>query len=116
MVMAGETQIAVILGILLTIALSSREHMKKLFTTINRDELTTTLKFAVIAFIILPLLPDTSFSLSEIFRIDVDNKLLTMKFFNPYSIWFFVVLMSGISYIGYILSRFIGAGKGIGVS
>jgi len=29
-----------------------------------------------------------------------------MKFFNPYSIWFFVVIISAVWYVGYILSKF----------
>jgi uncharacterized membrane protein (DUF4010 family) len=33
---------------------------------ISKDELRTTLKFAAIAFVILPLLPDARFSLSDI--------------------------------------------------
>lgn len=100
----------------MTIILASREQVGRLFHAINKEELTTTLKFAVIAFIILPLLPNDKFSFADMLGIESSNPVLSMDFFNPYGIWFFVVLMSGISYIGYILSRFVGAGKGIGVS
>jgi len=99
MIMAGEQQVAIILGILLAIVLSSRERIRHLFKRINRDELTTTLKFAVIAFIVLPLLPDQKYSLSQLIHIPGTGEIFNMPFFNPYSIWFFVVLMSAISYI-----------------
>ncbi|MBP6981706.1 DUF4010 domain-containing protein, partial [Candidatus Gracilibacteria bacterium] len=41
---------------------------------------------------------------------------LTAKFFNPYGTWFFVVIMAGVEYAGYILSRMIGTKGGIIVS
>lgn len=116
LVMAWDVQVAVIISVLMTIILASREQVGRLFHAINKEELTTTLKFAVIAFIILPLLPNDKFSFADMLGIESSNPVLSMDFFNPYGIWFFVVLMSGISYIGYILSRFVGAGKGIGVS
>jgi uncharacterized membrane protein (DUF4010 family) len=36
-----------------------------------------------------------------------------MKFVNPYSIWKFVVLMTAVEYIGYVLSQIYGAKSGI---
>lgn len=84
---------------------------------ISKDELRTTLKFAAIAFVILPLLPDTRFSLSDIlaflFGRSFDHPLTTFTFFNPYSIWFFVVIMSGVSYLGYVLTKFVGSNSSI---
>ena len=31
-----------------------------------------------------------------------------MAFFNPFSIWFFVVIMAGVEYVGYLLSKTLG--------
>ncbi len=73
-----------------------------------------TIKFAVIALVVLPLLPDVKYSIADIFTGITGNPLafshpiVTMNFFNPYSIWFFVVIMAGIEYIGYILSKVLG--------
>lgn len=86
---------------------------------ISKDELRTTLKFAAIAFVILPLLPDERFSVADILRnisggsLDPHFAITTFDFFNPYSIWFFVVIMSGVSYLGYILTKFVGSNSSI---
>jgi len=37
------------------------------------------------------------------------HPLLTAPFFNPHGIWFFVVIMAGVEYAGFILSRVIGS-------
>jgi uncharacterized membrane protein (DUF4010 family) len=75
-----------------------------------------TLKFAVIALVILPILPDKSFSFVDLITSlgyeDAGTwgaRVLTTKFFNPYGIWFFVVIMTGVEFIGYILSKIIGS-------
>jgi uncharacterized membrane protein (DUF4010 family) len=38
-----------------------------------------------------------------------DHPILVAKFFNPWGIWFFVVIMAGVEYAGFILSRIIGS-------
>jgi len=111
-VLLGYYQIAIIFAIVLTFFISSKELLESAGKYISKEELRTTLKFAVIAFVILPLLPNQRFSLGDILRnltgghIDPQAPLMTFDFFNPYSIWFFVVIMSGVSYLGYILSKF----------
>lgn len=112
-VMLGSYQIAVILSIVVTFLLSSKKFFQNLTEKIKLEELQNTLKFAVIALVILPLLPDTKYSIMDIlgfawYEGTVNNAILNLEFFNPYGIWFFVVLMSGISYAGYIMSKLIG--------
>lgn len=117
LVFLGYAQIAIIFAILLTFLLSSKDMLEGLGKYISKDELRTTLKFAAIAFVILPLLPDARFSLSDIsnftFGRAVDHPLTTFTFFNPYSIWFFVVIMSGVSYLWYVLTKFVGSNSSI---
>jgi len=36
--------------------------------------------------------------------------------FNPYQVWLMVVFISGISYVGYILMRFVGPERGLGLT
>lgn len=106
-------QFAIILAIILTFLLSSKDTLEGLGKYISKDELRTTLKFWTIAFVVLPLLPDTRFSVSQIFeflssgKISPDHPMLNFAFFNPNSIWFFVVVMSGVSYLWYILTKFV---------
>lgn len=69
---------------------------------VQDEELLSTLQFVIIAFVVLPLLPDKGYGPYEIF--------------NPYIIWLMVVLISGISFLSYITIKILGPRKGIGVS
>jgi uncharacterized membrane protein (DUF4010 family) len=60
--MLGNIKFALIITIFLTIILSSKEYFEKIVKNIERQELINTLKFAVISFVILPLLPDNKYS------------------------------------------------------
>jgi uncharacterized membrane protein (DUF4010 family) len=120
LVFLGYYQVSIIFAIILTFYISSKELLESLGTRFCKEELKTTLKFAVIAFVILPLLPDQRFSMVDIFSfiaggtdLKLSYQLLNFDFFNPYSIWFFVVVMSGISYFWYILSKFVGKNSSI---
>lgn len=78
---------------------------------------------------ILPLLPDVKFAFSDVVAVFEGKQSVVfvaqgcqdsvmqfldcfwhMKFFNPYSIWKFVVLMTAVEYAGYIFSKVMGAG------
>ncbi len=112
-VVLWHSKFAVILSIIITFILSMKDFLYKVKEKISREELSNTLKFAVISIVILPLLPDEKFSILQVlqfigFSSDVINlSIINIKFFNPYGIWYFVVLMSAISYVGYILSKII---------
>lgn len=111
-VMSGYYQMAVILSILITLLLSSKKFFMNLTKKISMEELQNTIKFAVIALVILPMLPNQKYSIMDLLNFagfdgKFDNAILNLDFFNPYWIWFFVVLMSGISYAWYIMSKFI---------
>lgn len=93
--------------------LNYKKRIAPIIDKIGEDEISTTLKFAVISFIILPLLPDAKYALHDMMSFLPDTIFTTAPFFNPYSIWFFVVVMSAVSYAGYILSKMLGANRGI---
>ena len=108
--MMGNYILSVVLTIFLMVILSSKEHFQTIQSKITREEFQNAIKFGVIAFIILPLLPSAKFSFSDIatffgIATSFDFRLWTMDFFNPYGIWFFVVAMSAIEFIAYILSK-----------
>lgn len=119
LIMSGYTVFWVILAIIMLIILSAKDKLQQWLVKFSRRELGDTLKFAIIALVVLPLLPDAKFSILEIINAITPEDLawthpiLTMKFFNPYSVWFFVVIMTGVQYTGYILSRVIGDRGGI---
>lgn len=118
--MAGYMQLSVILAVIITLVLSLRTVLHKAVTQINSREIYDTIKFAIIAFIILPFLPDKDFD-HQIFAYLFPSTSIPASFeqiqvLNPYHIWFLVVLVSGISFLGYILVKTIGNKKGIGIT
>lgn len=94
------------LAVLLTVALLSILHFKEVLhgwaRALSERELRGAISFLIIAFIVLPLLPNESFGPYE--------------FFNPYKVWLMVVFISGISFLSYIGIKFFGKSKGIFLS
>ncbi len=91
-----------VIALLVTIILASKRFTRKTVGRIRRVELTDTLKFLVIIFILLPILPDRT--------LDIYGA------FNPYRVTFLIILISGISFVGYFLTKFLGAEKGLGLT
>jgi len=118
--MAGYIQLAVILAIVITLILSLRTVLHRAISQINTTEIYDTIKFAIIAFIILPFLPNQNYD-NQIFTNLFPNAPVPTGFdqiqvLNPYNIWFLVVLVSGISFLGYFLVKTVGNKKGIAIT
>ena len=94
----GELILAAVIAITMTIILYGRSVLHTFAKKIKRQELSDTLKFAVVAFIILPFLPNQGYG--------------PLELFNPFIIWLMVVFISGISFVGYIFMKWFGE-KGI---
>lgn len=114
LVVIWSIKFAIIFTILITVVLSSKEYIEKIKESIHRDEFVHTLKFWVVALVILPILPDEKYSIAWLLNefwitsaSEWTNSILSMQFFNPYWVWFFVVAISTIWYIWYILSKFL---------
>lgn len=93
-----QVLLATIITITMTIILYARSILHNFARKMEKKELADTLKFVVIAFVILPFLPDTWYGPHAIF--------------NPYLVWLMVVFISGISFTGYIMLKWFGE-KGI---
>lgn len=91
--------LAVALSILVTWTLATRKTAHRYVEAISDTELLDTLKMGLVALVILPLLPDRALDPLEVL--------------NPRRIWMMVVLVSLISYVGYILIRALGDERGI---
>ena len=118
MCIAGYLQLAVILAIVTMLILSVRKVLHKAVYNISDEEIFDTIKFAIIAFIILPFLPNVNYD-RPIFSFFLPNQTPPAAFdqvnvLNPYMIWFLIVLVSGISFLGYILVKLLGKNRGIG--
>ena len=100
----GYLEIAVALGVTTTALLSFKPELRGLATRLTDEDILATLKFAIISAIILPVLPNESFWPAPF---DV---------LNPYKIWLMVVLISGISFLGYVLIKILGTRQGIGLT
>ncbi len=90
----GEVQLAVVLTVIITVILYSRSVLHNFAQHLKKEEMRSTLIFAVIAFVVLPFLPNKGYGPYELF--------------NPFLFWLMVVFISGISFVGYILMRWVG--------
>ncbi len=90
---------AVALAIIISILLTQKTRIHALVENIKDNEIFDALKFGIVAFVILPLLPNA----------EIDP----WGIFNPYYLWLLVVLILSINYASYILSKFLGKKKGV---
>lgn len=96
---SGYPGLSVSAAVIVTLILSLKPMLHKLLQRLAADELTAILRFLLISVVILPLLPDQGYGPYEAF--------------NPYLIWWMVVLVSGLSFAGYIAVRAWGAKQGL---
>ncbi len=94
--------LAAIIAVVITILLSLKIQLHTFAGKVSEEDLYATLKFAIITVIILPLLPDKTYG--------------PFNVLNPRLIWYMVVLISGISFVGYIFINFFGKDRGIGIT
>ncbi len=99
---SGALVLAAALGITIAVLLASKERLEAFPQAMSREELRATLTLAVIAAVILPLLPDTGYG--------------PWGVWNPRSLWFVVVLVCGLSFAAFIAIRFWSAQQGIFVT
>jgi uncharacterized membrane protein (DUF4010 family) len=100
----GSLTLVAALGVTTTALLSFKVEMHRFARHLTRDDLFAALKFALVSAVILPVLPDR------------DLGPAPLDALNPYRIWLFVVLVSGIGFIGYALVKWKGSEKGIGLT
>ncbi len=99
LVYAGKTQEAVACAVIVTLLLSLKFQFKDLLGRFSKNDYLDLVKFVILASVILPILPDSKFGPYGIL--------------NPKEIWFVVVLISGVSFAGYIVTKLVGRQKGI---
>lgn len=91
------------LGILIVVAVLLLSEMKEKFTefakSMNDDEFTNLAKFLIIAGVILPVLPK--------------NELIEGTGLTPYTIWLATVVISGISYVSYLIKKYVFKNGGV---
>ena len=92
---------ACILMIVLLWLLAIKRQLHEFAKKLSTEDIIATVKFAVISLMVLPFLPNKSFGPPG------------LEVLNPHTIWLFVVFISGIGFVGYVLIKLVGPGKGI---
>ena len=94
--------LAVALGLATTLLLIAKPWVRRTVPKLRRVELTATLQLAIVLAVVLPLLPTEAHD--------------PWGVLSPRKIGLFVVLIAGISYVGYVLSRIFGQKRGTGLA
>ncbi len=95
----GYITIATAAAVVTTILLGLKPVLHHWLSRLQRSELDAAFKLLLISLVVLPVLPDQGYGPWEVF--------------NPYKIWLMVVLIAGISFLGYFAMKIAGARKGL---
>ena len=111
--------ISIVVCVLTTALLVLGDTFHGFAKRISKTEIFATIKFLIIAVIILPILPNQSYGFLDIpllssFLLTLFSYefLLEFQIFNFYEIWLLVVFISSITYFGYIFMKVLGSRKG----
>ncbi len=96
---AGNLVLASVLAGVTTLVLAQRQRLHAWLGRLSEPELQAIARFGLIAFAVLPLLPDRG--------------LGPLNAWNPRQIWMVVVLVSGLSLLGYAASKRLGSANGV---
>ena len=99
MIWLGYDTLAVALGIVATMLLHFRAQLHGFTARLSPQDVASMLQFAVLTFIVLPFLPNRGFG--------------PYQALNPYHVWLMVVLVSGLSLVGYLSLRLFGQRRGV---
>jgi uncharacterized membrane protein (DUF4010 family) len=95
----GHAVEALAAAAVVTLLLSRRETLHGWLRGMSEAEIRSVARFALIAFVILPLAPDRNMG--------------PFDAWNPRQLWLVVVLVSGLSFTGYVATRRLGPARGL---
>ncbi len=98
LVMKGHLDVAAALGVVTALVLAFKAELHGFIRRMSVEDIRITLQFALVSAVILPLLPNRT----------VDP----WDMVNPFQIWMMVVLISGVGFVGYVLMKWLGPGRG----
>lgn len=117
------TPIEVNLFILVILAffLSQKRGIGALIQKVEHTEVIDFLKFGLIAIVILPLLPNQEFLISDLLsflqipaeNLAISQNIQEISIINPFSMWLVVVIISGINLGGQISKQLVGGRGGL---
>ena len=99
LVMSDQPLVAIALAVVTSLLLAMKGRLHDIIRAMTPEDIYLTLEFALLAAVILPLLPNRT--------------LDPWGILNPFQIWLMVVLVSGIGFSGYVLMKILGPSRGI---
>jgi uncharacterized membrane protein (DUF4010 family) len=100
--LAHKIFVVAAVAVVATFLLSSKPTLHPFVRAVTTEDVTATLKFLVVAVVVLPLLPD--------------RNLGPYGVWNPFQVGMLVVLISGVSFVGYAGIRLLGPHRGLGLT
>jgi uncharacterized membrane protein (DUF4010 family) len=97
--LAGYPSLAVALAIATSALLAYKQPLHGWVGRLDQDDFHAGLKLLIATFIVLPVLPNRP--------VDPWGAL------NPYQMWWLVILIAGLSLVGYVVSRWLGPDRGL---
>lgn len=95
----GQWDVGVAVGAGTAVLLQFKPELHGIAARLGNEDLRAIMQFALISFVILPVLPNETYGPFDIL--------------NPFQIWLLVVLIVGISLTGYVIYKFFGQNAGI---
>jgi len=99
LVMGDHASVAIALAVITSLLLTFKGKLHGFIRNMSVDDIHVTLQFALVAAVILPLLPNRTID--------------PLGLLNPFQIWLMVVFVSGIGFSGYVLMKILGPSRGI---
>jgi uncharacterized membrane protein (DUF4010 family) len=102
LIMGDQGRVAIALAVLTSLLLALKGRLHGVIRRMSDEDLRVTLQFALVAAVILPLLPDRAID--------------PLGLINPFQVWLMVVFVSGIGFSGYVLMKVLGPSRGINLT
>ncbi|EKO3534333.1 MgtC/SapB family protein [Vibrio fluvialis] len=96
---SGEPVLAAAAAVITAVVLDNKKELHEALQKLQEYELDAALRLMLISVVMLPLLPDQSYG--------------PWQALNPYEIWWMVVLIASISFLGYFAIKIGGAKRGV---
>jgi uncharacterized membrane protein (DUF4010 family) len=99
---AGRLVVAAACGVAVAVLLVAKPKLEAFSRALTEEELAAALELAVITVIVLPLLPRRGFGPWQVL--------------NPFEVWMVVVLVTALSFVGFVAMRLLGERRGMAVT
>jgi uncharacterized membrane protein (DUF4010 family) len=112
--------IIIAVTVMLILILSRKEQIRSAVSGIKTYEMNAFVSFAIIALVILPFLPNDSYTFRDIGMLETlfknfnipFEKIANAEIINPFTLWLIVALITGVDVVGYVLEKTIGQKRG----